>query len=415
MQKTLLTLVSIGLLPNIVVAQTALLESWWINTTGNQIAIYDTTGGVIIDSVLTDVESVCSTATYVYVTSSGIPNYYVPQQTKFEGYDQDYVFRIKISPTAQSGTHTARPASVIGMFIDGSPIYSPGDGQTQPCCPDWDRIAWIFEGLDMDSFNGHGTPTNNYHHHVNNTGVYNTLDSSQHSPIIGWAFDGYPIYGPYSYSNTDGTGAITRMETSYQIRNISSRTTLPDGTASTGPTINAQNPLGGFIQDYEYVAGSGDLDEYNGRFCVTPEYPSGTYAYFVSVAADGEPVYPYFIGDTYYGVVGAGDLGPNATAQTIPGDCTTYTPTSVNSPYKNSFMVSLYPNPAKDFMSVVVAAEAIPATAQLYNSNGVLMETLLLNNTQTQVNTGHLPKGVYFMRVSAINNEAERVQPFVKF
>ena len=44
-----------------------------------------------------------------------------------------------------------------------------------------------------------------------------------------------------------------------------------------------------------------DLDEYNGRYCVTPEFPNGTYAYFVSIAADGAPVYPYNIGGGYYG------------------------------------------------------------------------------------------------------------------
>ncbi len=39
---------------------------------------------------------------------------------------------------------------------------------------------------------------------------------------------------------------------------------------------------GTFIQDYEYAAGAGDLDECNGRECKTPEFPGGTYAYFLT-------------------------------------------------------------------------------------------------------------------------------------
>ncbi len=54
-------------------------------------------------------------------------------------------------------------------------------------------------------------------------------------------------------------------------------------------------------EDYEYVSGLGDLDYYNGRYCVTPEYPSGTYAYFVSVNSSYVPQYPYIIGPYFYG------------------------------------------------------------------------------------------------------------------
>ena len=44
-----------------------------------------------------------------------------------------------------------------------------------------------------------------------------------------------------------------------------------------------------------------DLDEYNGRWCVTPEFPSGTYAYFVAIDSNGTPVFPYDIGRAFYG------------------------------------------------------------------------------------------------------------------
>jgi len=69
-----------------------------------------------------------------------------------------------------------------------------------------------------------------------------------------------------------------------------------------GPTVSSTYPLGCYAQDFEYVAGSGMLDENNGRFGKTPEYPSGTYAYFIAVDSSGSPTYPYTFGPYYYGV-----------------------------------------------------------------------------------------------------------------
>jgi len=91
-----------------------------------------------------------------------------------------------------------------------------------------------------------------------------------HSPILGYAYDGNPIYGAYSY-NTKTGGFIRRMNSSY-VLNV-------DTTSGIRPP-SFEN--GFFIDDYEYD-GSGDLDQHNGRFCITPEYPNGTYAYFCTI------------------------------------------------------------------------------------------------------------------------------------
>jgi hypothetical protein len=123
------------------------------------------------------------------------------------------------------------------------------------------------------------------------------IDSSYHSPIIGWAYDGNPIYGPYGYSTKDG-GYIKSMSSSYY-----------ESIQPGRPSISLYG-LGFFIQDWQYIATSGDLDEYNGRFCKTPEYPNGTYAYFCTVnngppETDGsfsrykKPIFPYVIGNYY--------------------------------------------------------------------------------------------------------------------
>jgi hypothetical protein len=112
-----------------------------------------------------------------------------------------------------------------------------------------------------------------------------------HSPIIGWSYDGNPIYGSYGYSNPqDNNSPIKRLVSGYT-KNISNIENRP-----------SEFSIGSFIEDYKFT-NSGDLDEYNGRYCVTPEFPNGVYAYFATSVEDlfgnlvGE--FPYFIGEKY--------------------------------------------------------------------------------------------------------------------
>jgi photosystem II stability/assembly factor-like uncharacterized protein len=95
-----------------------------------------------------------------------------------------------------------------------------------------------------------------------------------HSPIVGWAYDGNPIYGPYGGKNPKTVGNVKGLLSSYTLVSKPNRPNYP---------------LGFFIEDYEYTA-SGDLDEFNGRYCVTPEFPNGTYAYFATLNQ-----YPYVL------------------------------------------------------------------------------------------------------------------------
>ena len=121
--------------------------------------------------------------------------------------------------------------------------------------------------------------------------------SLNHSPIIGWAYDGNPIYGPYGYDRKDG-GIVRIMRSGYSLKT----------TRENGPPIS-EFPLGFFVEDHEYL-GNGDLDENNGRYCITPDYPKGTFAYFTTInPSENEtsgtfknfraPVFPYLIGNSY--------------------------------------------------------------------------------------------------------------------
>ena len=127
-----------------------------------------------------------------------------------------------------------------------------------------------------------------------------------HSKIIGFCFDGYPIYGPYGYSSaTVSSSDVTYMTSSYKTKTteFSGRPYTYDYCATGTNTITKELysitlSAGAFIDDYEYVDGYGTLDEHNGRYCVTPDYPEGTYAYFISVDETISSTFPYIIGNT---------------------------------------------------------------------------------------------------------------------
>ena len=121
-------------------------------------------------------------------------------------------------------------------------------------------------------------------------------DASQfkHSPIIGWAYDGNPIYGPYGNSNAfkvnGSLGGIIRLTSSY-VKDVEPNSQL----RPTGDGITE----GYFSQDWLYNASSGLLDEFNGRFCQTPEFPEGTYAYFSPITNSNSVAYPYITNAHY--------------------------------------------------------------------------------------------------------------------
>jgi hypothetical protein len=123
--------------------------------------------------------------------------------------------------------------------------------------------------------------------------VYNDLGFS-HSPIIGWANDGNPIYGGFGLSDPEDFNSDFRaMIPSYRL----------DPSRVEGRPSLAKYEAGFFVDDY-YYTGEGDLDIHNGRYCRTPEFPEGVYAYFAGISSDVNsvskaPVFPYFIGDSF--------------------------------------------------------------------------------------------------------------------
>ena len=125
-------------------------------------------------------------------------------------------------------------------------------------------------------------------------------DNDSHSPILGYAYDGNPIYGTFGFVNKTG-GNVVQLESGY----------VEDANSKTNRPPTSVFPAEFFVEDFTFNPSDSDnvLDENNGRFCVTPEYPKGTYAYFATFdstpASDGifknfkKPRFPYLIGNSY--------------------------------------------------------------------------------------------------------------------
>lgn len=239
-----------------------------------------------VASIRPDVHSVETKEHEVVVRSAGISLAYlsVLETSPWPRNNvRQFEFHLPLKPQPAAGTHAHVPFDTLGVFINGMPIPNYFEASSYG-----GQNLWHYDPITA-------SPAR--------PGLIEGLvaNRGKHSPIIGFALDGYPIYGPWA--------AEGRMRSSYQWRKITARDSLPDGTVlapgQTGPAVTPQHPLGTFAEDFEYVPGSGDLDQYNGRIAKTPEYPDGTYAYFLTTNRDGGLAYPYLLAHEYRGQFGA--------------------------------------------------------------------------------------------------------------
>ena len=236
-------------------------------------------------------------------------------------------------------------------------------------------------------------------------GLY-TINTAQHSPLIGFAYDGFPIYGAYAYANTDGTGGIVRMKSGYQLRNMIARTTNVAGaTVSSGPPINATYPLGSFGLDYEWVAHTGDasyLDEHNGRICKTPEYPNGTYCYFATVDANHNSAFPYVLGPTFYGnkvVTKVTSITEATTTYTTP----ILPPNAISEKEFNNMLVEVFPNPSSDLVAIKIGGLLKEnLKIELLSTDGKIIKSTTINKGQSLAffDLQAVYSGIYFVKIS---------------
>jgi len=200
---------------------------------------------------------------------------------------------------SESGLEIVGPALAIAYAIN-SVKFDPG---TAGRCNDLGECSlaqgqgnWNIEALGHDTFNfgddmnhAHVQPNGAYHYHGMPELLVDFLGDNQGMTLVGWASDGFPVYARYGYSNTnDSNSTIKSLIPSYRLKlqPDSNRpmvlTSLAGGPGQGNTSTNTPIAMGAFTQDYEYVEGLGDLDQCNGRFGVTPEFPSGIYYYVVT-------------------------------------------------------------------------------------------------------------------------------------
>jgi len=235
---------------------------------------------------------VTTTDTMMTIESNGIPNHDFLSTLGCCADEMDYTAKITLNPVNDtSGGHSSSdcPAATgrwecapsrgaVAIAVNGVPMYGPEEG------PGGDAVALHFsyfdenrQPIELGWCTGHSAGANGFHYHYDAQCIHwvpgageemsdydiSKLVSDEHSPIIGWAFDGFPIYGMFGFDSDGST--IKAITSSYTISESDSH----------GPGYNG-------ISDWSYSQGVGDLDECNGRFGPTPEYPDGIYHYMAT-------------------------------------------------------------------------------------------------------------------------------------
>ena len=371
---------------------TPAVTSWQINRNDAKGSSTDASIHAVVNSYDADVQRIRHNDTDVYVNSTGIPSYDVgpwSDENPAVATDRNWLFRIPKSPQEEVDTKTTTSLGNIGVFVNGVPIFNSKDGFSFNNQGVWNQNAIINEADGMDAALGHPAPVmrgimiqgfvqGQYHHHQRPVSLMAQLgdDGSSHSPIIGFAFDGFPVYGPYGFANTDGSGDVTRMESSYQLK---SGFRLGPGGQYDGT----------YIEDYEFVSELGQLDEYNGRLAVTPEYPDGIYHYHTTIDSAGESAYPYSVGPQYYGMVVEDNFGTGLNEVNIPSDIVDYISVAYawvgDGQWNDSSHWTPAGVPASDWVATVDNDFSPTGVTALVDSNSIVDNIHLLGTTGPMV------------------------------
>jgi YHYH protein/Secretion system C-terminal sorting domain len=417
-------LLSLLLLPILGQSQ-AILTKWQFNVNNTKATYWAQTGtaGAPVYTFTTspdlaDVLQACYSTDYVWIKSNGLTTNMGRYANPGTCLKQNYVHRFPRKPTVPTTKSISPKGGQIGLLLNGIPIFGLGNasswnGSTNAMGPQgsgiWNVEVYRAEGFTLDTaFGAHPQQQGAYHTHATPFRLYKNTPTTQHSPIIGFAFDGYPVYGPYGYSNPNSaTSTITRMKTGYALRNITDRTKLPYNVTPTqvGPPINNTYPLGAYCEDYEWSsANGGDLDKYNGRFCVTPDYPEGTYAYFVTISAAGVPQFPYIIGIEYYGAPETGNFpipGSSVGSYTMPTSgvtCATSTITSART--VRDLPLKISPNPTFGYIDIQIEPNFnFDTELTVYDMMGRKKLIQILRGGNVSLNLSHLNAGTYIVEL----------------
>lgn len=216
----------------------------WRHADGTTGASTDAQVNANVSGALADVNTVAYDDDYVYLRTSGVPSHAIGPfgdgNPNVPG-DQDATYRILLNPT-EASVHQETVLANIGVTVNGVGLFNWSDATTWNAASnrlenmrmgqfgDWNTNALWFRKDGLDEAGGHpagGGPNgdqNNalYHYHQSPYALVEQIDpgnnGDRHSPVIGFAFDGFPIYGPHAYANgVDDTDGIMQMTSSYQL------------------------------------------------------------------------------------------------------------------------------------------------------------------------------------------------------
>lgn len=262
-----------------------------------------------------------------------------------------------------------------------------------------ENLNWHVEAedlLNMDINGGHVNNLSRYHYHNIPSDFYTNdlnIDGSSHSPIVGYAADGFPIYYKYLYNDAeDSESGIAAFESGYALKSGNrpgDGITAPDGTYD-----------GGYIEDYEYVENQSELDECGGRYGVTPEYPNGTYYY---VLTDSWPYIPRCMKGKY--IDNSFRIGLSCPDSTAGEDCSTED-LGTRPPEAGSFNMHFYPVPASDVIHVKFESDQDTSYIRgihMYSAYGNMVFSA--DSFVPSIQLSHLKPGVYFVQVDTVNGQ----------
>lgn len=289
-------------------ASTTKTISWTETETGtataNATSFIGTTDGLQLN------ERTDGTNTHINVTTSNILNHVVgtfpiSNSTAFiEDKQSNYTIKViedasanalyaNTTTAAEFVTATTTSNTHTGIAVNGALVFNGNTGVAIDTTSNWHYDAMFRNEVGRDTAGGNPDSNNRYGYVQPSPQTVGLTEwsTSEHSPIVGWSFDGLPIYGPYGYTDRlNDSSDIKRLVSSYSLK------TNPRDTYALGV---GGNPTGEFIEDYVYDSATGDLDEFNGRFMLTPEFPSGVWAYVATIDSAGAPAYPYTVGPKF--------------------------------------------------------------------------------------------------------------------
>ena len=274
------------------------------------------TAGILVDieeEIYNNDESVNNYSRYSWtsdgvdriLSGNGIPNHEVGAFPNTNNpntiSEQNVNKRFTLCPDiiTESGLDVVGPALAIAYALNSVKF----DPATAGKCNDAGKCSlaqgqgnWNIEALGHTTFDfgddmnhAHVQPNGAYHYHGMPELLIEFLADTQGMTFVGWASDGFPVYARFGYSEaTNPNSEMKSLIPSYRLKSEPDAnrpailTALIGGPGQGTTNENTPIPMGAFTQDYEYVEGLGDLDQCNGRFGVTPEFPEGIYYYVVT-------------------------------------------------------------------------------------------------------------------------------------